>query len=492
MTLEAPRDRVLAGLTPEQRARLALELARRKTAGTSPVTRQPRTPGTENLFPASPGQERLWYLHALEPDSTAYVLPIVLRLRGPLDVPALETALGTIVDRHEVLRTVFREAEDGTVRQVVLSALPVSLPVTELAGARHELWRQVRTEAARPFDLSEGPLLRGSLLRVGVDEWVLVLCVHHIVVDGWSLGVLVEELGEAYAAGVEGRPARLAGLPVQYADFAVWQREWLSGERLERQLAYWREHLDSAPVLDVPGDRPRPAVSSFAGDSVPLDLDPELVGGLTRLVEGESATLFMGLLAGFASVLGRWAGQRDVVVGTAVAGRTRTELEPLVGFFVNTLALRVDVGGGASFREVLGRARRAALDGFAHQDVPFERVVQELGTDRRAGNPPVAQCMLALRNVPMRPPRLGELDVEVVEIPRDVAQLDLSVELVPTAEGGLSGALEFSTELFDRGSAERLVEGVVSLLCGAVAAPDVPVGSLSVLGEGQRGLLEGF
>ncbi len=491
MTPEAPLANALAGLSAEQRAKLTVELARRKALKNPAIARRPRTEGVENTFPASPGQERLWYLHALEPDSTAYVLPIVLRLRGAVDVAALEGALGALVRRHEVLRTVFGEGEGGTVQQIVRPSGDVPLPVTELPAGTDDaaLFERVRQEVSRPFDLARGPLVRASLLRHTDTEWVLVLCVHHIVVDGWSLGVLVDELAETYAACAQDRAPSLPELPVQYADFALWQRERLSGEHLEKQLAFWRRQLDGASVLDVPGDRPRPAEQSFDGDSVPMVLPAALVERLTRLVEGESATLFMGLLGAFSSVLGRWSGQRDVVVGTAVAGRTRTELEPLVGFFVNTLALRVDVGGGVSFREVVRRARQSALDGFAHQDVPFERIVQEVGVDRTSSHPPVVQVMLALRNVPMRPPTLGDLAVEVVEIPRSVAQLDLSVELVPAPDGGLVGALEFSSVLYDRVTAERLVAGVVAFLESAVVAPDVPVGSLDVVGEGQRELL---
>ncbi|MFE6162612.1 amino acid adenylation domain-containing protein [Streptomyces sp. NPDC056486] len=494
MNPQAPLADTLAGLTPQQRARLTLELARRKAAKNPAIPAQARTADGEQTFPASPGQERLWYLHALEPDSTAYVLPIVLRLGGAVDTAALQGALSKLVRRHEVLRTVFREDADGLIQQVVRPPDEVPLPVTGLAPGVSDdaLWERVRGETVHPFDLATGPLVRASLLRRTPTEWVLVLCVHHIVVDGWSLGVLVGEIAETYAACAEQRAPQLPELSVQYADFAVWQRERLSGEQPAEHLTYWRGHLGGAPVLDVPGDRPRAAEQSFAGDSVPLELPAALVGRLTRLAESESATLFMGLLAGFSAVLGRWAGQPDVVVGTPVAGRTRTELEPLVGFFVNTLALRVDVGGGASFREVVRRARQTALDGFAHQEVPFERVVQELGVERGSSHPPVAQVMLALRNVPMNPPTLGDLNVEVVELPRPVAQLDLSVELAPTPEGGLTGALEFSSELYDRATARRLAAGVVALLDAAVEDPEAPVAHLDTVGTQERAQLRTF
>ncbi|MER7901580.1 condensation domain-containing protein, partial [Streptomyces sp. NPDC096046] len=285
MTSEAPLANALAGLTAEQRARLTLELARRKAAKNPAVPGLPRTPGAENTFPTSPGQERLWYLHALEPDSTAYVLPIVLRLRGAVDATALQGSLGALVARHEALRTVFREGPDGQIQQVVLPGADVPLPVTEMPDDADDdtLWQRVRDEVSRPFDLARGPLVRARLLRradFGTGpEAVLVLCVHHIVVDGWSLGVLVGELGETYAARTAGRPPLLPPLAVQYADFAVWQRQALSGERLREQLAFWREELDGVPVLEVPGDRPRPAQDSFAGDSVRVEVPASLVSG---------------------------------------------------------------------------------------------------------------------------------------------------------------------------------------------------------------------
>ncbi|MFD9397164.1 condensation domain-containing protein, partial [Streptomyces sp. NPDC060000] len=449
----------------------------------------PRAPA-----PLSFAQERLHFFDRMQPGSPLYSMTGLVRLRGAVDVAALESALGEVVARHEVLRTVFQEDADGTVHQIVLPEVVVTLPVTEATGRGEDAVRErVREENGRGFDLSRGPLLRGSLLRLDESEWHLVLCVHHIAVDGWSLGVLVEELAESYAARVSNRASDLPELPVQYADFALWQRDWLSGERLERQLSYWRDRLDGATALDVPGDRSRSAEQSFAGDSVRVGIPASLVSGLTRLVEGESATLFMGLLAAFSSVLGRWAGQSDVVVGTAVAGRTRTELEPLVGFFVNTLALRVEVGGGASFREVVRRARQSALDGFAHQDVPFERIVQELSPERHSsGHIPFVNHMLVLHNTPYPEVRLPGVTFEVVPLHTGTAKFDLELELTLHADGSLVGALEFSSELYDRSTAERLVEGVVTLLGDALADPDAPVALLGVVGDAQRELLRTF
>ncbi len=479
----------LDSFSAEQQKLLDQLLDRQGVARTASAVE--RRPDPSAPAPLSFAQERLHFFDRMQPGSPLYSMIGLVRLRGAVDVAALESALGEVMTRHEVLRTVFREGDDGTVQQIVQPGATVTLPVTDAAGRGEDAVRErVRQETARGFDLATGPLLRGSLISLGESEWVLVLCVHHIVVDGWSLGVMVEELGEFYAARMSGRPHGLQELPVQYADFALWQRDWLSGERLERQLAYWRRQLDGASALEVPGDRPRPAVDSFAGDSVPVRIPAPVVAGLTRLVEGESATLFMGLLGAFSSVLGRWSGQRDVVVGTAVAGRTRTELEPLVGFFVNTLALRVDVGGGVSFREVVRRARQSALDGFAHQDVPFERIVQELSPDRHSsGRIPFVNHMLVLHNTPYPEVRLPGVTFEVVPLHTGTAKFDLELELTLTADGGLVGALEFSSVLYDRVTAERLVAGVVAFLESAVVAPDVPVGSLDVVGEGQRELL---
>ncbi|WP_409060181.1 amino acid adenylation domain-containing protein [Streptomyces sp. SYP-A7185] len=453
-----------------------------------------RRPDPAAPAPLSYAQERLHFFDRMTPGSPLYAMTGLVRLRGAVDVAALEGALGDVVARHEVLRTVFRQADDGSVQQLVRPATPVTLPVTEARDGGDDAVRErVRQENERGFDLAEGPLLRGSLIRLGDAEWVLVLCVHHIVVDGWSLGVLVDELAETYAARVTDRPHDLPELAVQYADFALWQREWLSGDRLERQLAYWRGQLDGATAPEVPGDRPRPAVDSFAGDSVRVEVPAPVVAGLTRLVEDESATLFMGLLAGFSAVVGRWSGRGDVVIGTAVAGRTRTELEPLVGFFVNTLALRVDVGGGVSFREAVRRARQTALDGFAHQDLPFERIVQELSPERHSsGRIPFVNHMLVLHNTPYPEVRLPEVTFEVVPQHTGTAKFDLELELTLTAEGTLAGALEFSSELYDRTTAERLVEGAITLLTAAVENPDAPVALLDVMGPEQTDRIRQF
>ncbi|MGW6985727.1 condensation domain-containing protein, partial [Streptomyces sp. NPDC054932] len=321
----------LDSFSAEQQKLLDQLLDRQGVART--VTAVERRPDPSAPAPLSFAQERLHFFDRMQQGSPLYSMVGLVRLRGAVDVAALESSLGEVVARHEVLRTVFQEDADGTVHQIVRPAATVTLPVTDAAGRGEEAVRErVLAETARGFDLATGPLLRGSLVAIDPSEQVLVLCMHHIVVDGWSLGVLVEELGAIYAATVSGRSADLPDLPVQYADFAVWQRDWLSGERLEKQLAYWSGQLDGATAPEVPGDRPRPAVDSFAGDSVRIEVPAPVVAGLTRLVEEESATLFMGLLGAFSSVLGRWSGQSDVVVGTAVAGRTRTELEPLVGF----------------------------------------------------------------------------------------------------------------------------------------------------------------
>ncbi|HEX7240318.1 MAG TPA: condensation domain-containing protein, partial [Longimicrobiaceae bacterium] len=343
-------------------------------------------------LPLSFAQRRLWLVDRLQPGSPAYNMPFALRLRGALEPALLERALAVVVRRHEALRTVFA-AVDGEPAQTALEAVPAAVPVADLRGlpdAGAEALRRAEEEALRPFDLAAGPLLRSMLLRLADDEWALLFTLHHAVGDGWSMELLVREVSEAYGALMEGREPRLPHLPVQYADYAVWQRSWLTGEVLERQLGWWRERLAGAPpLLELPTDRPRPTVQGPRGGSVPLVLAPDVAAALRALARREGATPFMALLAAWQLLLGRYAGQDDVVVGTPVAGRTRVETEPLIGFFVNTLALRGDLSGGPGFREVLGRAREATLGAFGHQDVPFERLVEELAPERSLAHSPL-------------------------------------------------------------------------------------------------------
>ncbi|HST58364.1 MAG TPA: condensation domain-containing protein, partial [Longimicrobium sp.] len=336
-----------------------------------------RRPRTE---PASYAQERLWFLDRLEPGSANYNIAVARRLGGALDAGALERALGEIIRRHEALRTTFTEV-DGAPVQVVAPFGGFALPVEDLSGLderdREAAVRQrAGEEARRAFDLTAGPLFRAALLRLREEEHVLLITMHHIVSDGWSMGVLFRELSVLYEAYREGGESPLPELPVQYADYAVWQREQLEGETLHRQLAYWRERLSGAPeLLELPTDHPRPAVQTYRGASVPVELSPELLERLQALGRSEGTTLYMTLLAAFQVLLSRYSGSEDIVVGSPIAGRARKETEELIGFFVNTLVLRTELGGDPTFREVLGRVRGATLGAYEHQEVPFEKLV---------------------------------------------------------------------------------------------------------------------
>ncbi|HEX2080073.1 MAG TPA: condensation domain-containing protein, partial [Longimicrobium sp.] len=329
--------------------------------------------------PLSFAQERLWFIDRLEPGRPTYNIHVAWRLGGALDEAALERALGEIVRRHEALRTTFREV-DGSPVQVIAPFGGFTLPVEDLSGLGEadrevEVRRRATEEAMRPFDLTAGPLFRAGLLRLGGESRVLLLSMHHIVGDGWSLGVLFRELSALHAAYRQGRESPLPELGVQYADYAVWQRERLRGERLERQLSYWRERLAGAPeLLELPTDHPRPAVQTFRGASEGIALPGELLERLRTLGRSEEATLFMVVLSAFQVLLSKYSGSEDIVVGSPIAGRTRDEVAGLIGFFVNTLVLRTDLGGDPSFREVLRQVREVTLGAYEHQELPFEKL----------------------------------------------------------------------------------------------------------------------
>jgi amino acid adenylation domain-containing protein/non-ribosomal peptide synthase protein (TIGR01720 family) len=439
--------------------------------------------------PASFAQERLWFLHQLAPQSPMYNIPAALCLRGALDVAALEQTLTEIVRRHEALRTTFAVAA-GQPLQVITPPRPVPLPVTDLChlpeGRRQaEARRRANAEAQCPFDLEQGPLLRTSLLRLGEQEHILLLTLHHSVADGWSLGVLVRELGALYPACRAGRPSPLPPPPLQYPDYAVWQRQWLQGAVLQEQLAYWRARLRGLAVLELPTDRPRPASLSFRGAAQSFDLPSELLAALQALCRREKATLFMTLLAAFQALLGRHAGQDDVSVGTPVANRNRAELEGLIGFFVNTLVLRADLSGNPSFRALLARVREAALGAYAHQDLPFERLVADLQPQRDPSRNPLFQVMFALQNAPLTRLQLPGLTVSRLDTEEASSTFDLSVSLRETGEA-LAGWCEYSTDLFDEATIRRLLGHYRRLLEAIVANPDRRLGELPLLTEAER------
>ncbi|HJX29557.1 MAG TPA: amino acid adenylation domain-containing protein, partial [Thermoanaerobaculia bacterium] len=440
--------------------------------------------------PASFAQERLWFLDRFGTDRAAYNIPAVLRLRGPLDVPALAGSLRGIVRRHESLRTTFAAAE-GRVLQRVAPALDQSLPCVDLeplpAVAREaETIRLAREEARRLFDLECGPLLRATLVRLEAREHALLLSMHHIVSDGWSLGVLLNELSALYAAFTQGLPPVLPRLPIQYADFAVWQRGWLRGEVLETQLGYWRERLAGAPaVIELPADRPRPPVQSARGRQLPIALPWTLSDKLRALVRQQGATLFMALLAGFQTLLARTTGQEDLPVGTPIANRNRIETEGLIGFFVNALVLRGDLSGNPTFRELLARTRETTLGAYAHQDLPFEKLVGELRPERNLSHAPLFQVMVILQNAPMEPLPMPGLTVIPVTADSGTAKFDLRLSLMESLEG-LTGTLVYNRDLFDASTVVRLAGSLETLLAAAATQPDLPLTELPLTGAAER------
>ena len=439
-------------------------------------------------------QQRLWFLDRLESGGGAYIISGALELNGVLDSAALERAAAALVERHEALRTVFVEVE-GEPRQVVREAGGWALAVTDLTGQpRERLKACLRVEAARGFDLAQGPLFRAHLYRLAPDTHVLLLAMHHIVSDGWSMGVLIRELSELYRGFLQGAPATLTPLRVQYRDFARWQRGWLKGEVLERELAHWRERLKGAPqVLELPTDRARPAVETHRGAAYTLTLPKDLVDRLRELSRREGATLFMTLLAGFALLLSRYSNQPDLLIGTPVANRNRAEIEPLIGFFVNTLVLRADATGEPSVREFIARMRETCLEAYAHQDLPFERLVEELHPVRDLSRNAVFQAMFALQNAPHGALELPGLTLKSVETGAGAAQFDLSLLAWETPQGGLGAAFTYATDLFDASTVARMGSHWRALLEAMVATPERRVAELPLLTDSERAqVLEGW
>ncbi|HEV2734193.1 MAG TPA: amino acid adenylation domain-containing protein [Longimicrobiaceae bacterium] len=441
-------------------------------------------------LPLSFAQERMWFLQRMDPEGVGYVIRTGARLTGPLHLRALERSVAELVRRHESLRTVFAEV-DGVPVQEVGPGSAHTLRVVELAHpgpAEREagLGRHLAEEARRPFDLAAGPPFRALLLRLGEEEHALLLAMHHIVSDGWSMGILFRELSALYDAFSRGEPSPLPELRVQYADFAAWQRAWLSGEVLEAQLAWWRERLAGAPpLLELPTDRPRPPQPSFRGGVHRFTLPAPLVGALGALARAEGTTLFMALLGALQLLLGRYARQDDVVVGTPIANRNRSETEGVIGFFTNTLALRTGLGGEPTFRELLARVRETTLGAYQHQDLPFERLVEALRVERDLSRHAVFQVLFVLNNAPAEPPRLGGVRLSALGGERSAAKFDLALA-VTEAGGGLACELEYAADLFDPATAERMAEGYRVLLEAAAADPGRRVSSLPLAGPEER------
>ncbi|HEX5725069.1 MAG TPA: amino acid adenylation domain-containing protein, partial [Longimicrobiaceae bacterium] len=482
----------LAGLSPEKRRLLALKLKQKAAAGDAPAEDGERP----SEFPASFAQRRMWLLDRLEPGSTAYSLPRVWRIPGPLDAAVLERALDELVRRHESLRTRLEEREGEPV-QVVARPEPFRLEATDLSAlspdeARAELERRAREDAATPFRLSEGPLFRASLLRLGAEEHALLWNLHHAVTDGWSTTILVRELAALYGAFLRGEPSPLPPLPLQYGDHAVRARARLSGEALERLVGFWRGALADAPTrLELVPDLPRPAVRTHRGASVEAFLGGGVAARVDALARAHDATPFMVYLAAFQLLLGRYARQDDVLVGTAVANRATADVEGIVGFFVNTLVLRGDLSGDPTFAGLLARTREAALGAFEHQALPFEKLVEELNPERSLTHAPLVQAVMVLHTqhdvgaAPSGGDTPPALRLEAVGEGSEAARFDLSLDLVQRPDG-VFARLGYATDLLEEGTARRMLGHFATLLDAAVRAPETPVSTLPLLRGSER------
>ncbi|HEX2091396.1 MAG TPA: amino acid adenylation domain-containing protein, partial [Longimicrobiaceae bacterium] len=465
-----------------------VEVARREGAVSQepPILPVPR----DRPLPLSFAQQRLWFIDELEPGTATYSIPTALRVRGRVDTGVLRRCLEEIVRRHESLRTVF-DRVDGRMVQVILPPGDARLPEVDLRGlaeARRGVVarRLAAEEARRPFDLSRGPLLRTMVVRSGEEEFTLLLTMHHIVSDGWSMEVLVREVTSLYAAMQRGAPSPLPPLPVQYADYAAWQRAWLEGEVLDRQLSYWKERLaGTPPVVEIPTDRPRPRVVGSAGGGRPFHLPAGTTAALRTLARRDGATLFMVLMAGWQALLARWSGQDDVVVGTPIAGRNRVELEGLIGFFVNTLVIRASLAGRPDSRELLRRVREATLGAYQHQDLPFEKLVEELGVERSLSHTPLFQTVLSLQSADGPALRLGDAALEAAEAEDASAKFDLTFIVTDLGER-LGGSLVYRAELWEASTIDRMLEHFALLLEGMASSPDHPVATLPMLPGWER------
>ena len=444
------------------------------------------------FFPASFAQQRLWFIEQLTPGRATYNIPGALRIRGQLDVEILERTLEEVARRHEALRTRF-VAVGGEPQQVIEEPIHVQVPVLDLRGVvveeerEAEALRLAREEAQQPFDLQQAPLFRGKLLRLGALHHVLLFTMHHIISDAWSIGVLIEEVAVLYDAFSAGRRSPLPELAIQYADHSVWQRECLAAGVLEPQLAYWKRQLAGSGMLMLPTDRPRPAAQSQNGATYDFVIAGQLTQKLKQLAEEHGATLFMVLVAAFQTLLYRYSGQTDIAVGTPIAGRSSSATEKLIGFFINTLVLRVDLSGGPSFRELLQRTKEVTLEAYAHQDIPFEKLVEVLSPERNLSSTPVFQVMISLQNAPQSDLRLGAATLQPLNIDNGTSKFDLLLQLgEEDGSGILTSSLQYNTDLFEGATIGRMIGHYSVLLSGVTTAPHVPIDRLEILSAEER------
>lgn len=451
------------------------------------VPGQIKTAVVEDMFtcPASFAQERLWFLDQFEPDSAVYNLRAVFRMEGNLDFAALQRTFDQIIARHESLRTVFGTA-DGRPIQIIAPQLQVPIRREDLrhiplADHDAEILKIADAETLEPFDLSKGPLVRLSLLTLGEQSYVFLLTLHHIIADGWSAGVLSGEMNAYYTAEVTHQPARMPELSIQYADYATWQKEWLQGEALHEELDFWKDHLAGAPAfINLPTDHPRPATMSFEGTSHKFDFTPELSEAMELASRQLQVTPFMLLLATYEVFLSRYTGQQDFVIGTPIAGRTRVELEPIIGLFTNTLVLRAKTGGNLTFKELVHNVRNVALNAYSHQELPFEKLVEELQPERNLSYNPLFQVMFVLQNAPEEEFDLPSLKLTPVEVERHSSKFDLTLSFGKD-KNFYRVAFEYNTELFDAPTIKRMADNYITLLESVIANPAQRIAHLPLL-----------
>ncbi len=464
-----------------------VESLKRTQSGATPLPAIVKTARTGVRLPLSFAQQRLWFLDQLDPGRPHYNIPKLMRFRGALNVEALERSIDEIVRRHEILRTTYVSV-DGVPGQVIAEQLRIPLRLVDLSAspvAETEGMGMANEDAARSFDLAAGPLLRAALIRIGAEDHLFLITMHHIVTERWSQGILWGELSSLYSTFVAGGQSNLAELSIQYADYAAWQRNWLQGETLEAEVGYWRKQLAAAPpLLELPTDRPRPAYPSRQGDTVSSSIDCGLLQRIEALSRKHGATTFMTLVAAFQSLLSRYTGQQDIVVGTTIAGRPAAELEPLIGFFVNTLALRTDLSGNPAFSEIVERVRSMALDAYAHQNVPFEKLVEELEPNRSLSHNPIIQVMI-VHDQAAASPQMPGLQFEGLQLHQGSSIFDITWYLVEQPEG-MRLFVEFDTDLFDRSTIQRMLGQYLVLLQAITENASLPLSQIPLLEAAER------
>ena len=485
------RTELLKRLSPAQRALLLKEL--QKEAAQKHEEHKITRRSEAGPIPLSFSQQRLWFLSQVVPNSPVYNVPEAVHLSGQLNVAALEQSLNEIIRRHDVLRTSFMVVSGQPV-QICAVSRRLDLKIVDLgqlaATAREACsHRLLKEEARRRFDLTNDLLLRATLLRLDEQNYWALLTLHHIVADGWSMGLIVKEIAALYEAYARGKESPLPELPIQYADFAHWQRCWLRDEVLASQLDYWRKELAGAPtVLELPGDRPRPPVQTFQGARFHFSFGVSLNARLKEFSHNEGVTLFMSLLAGLSIVLSRYSGQTDILVGTTIANRNRAETEDLIGFFVNMLVMRTDLSGKPSVRELLRQVRERALEAYAHQDLPFEKLVEELQLDRDLSRAPLTQVVFTLQNAPLDELRLDGLRMNMVEVESGTAKFDVVVNIWEV-RGEMHGWIEYNRDIFDETRIQRMVQHYENVMREMLDHKDGMVEEIGMLSAEEDAML---